>query len=159
MGCSGYRAMIRARVDEDLDEGDREALEAHLAGCPGCGREVQRVEEVREALVLSADEEPPGQELLERVKEALAASGATPQVVGETAGPAAGEVLAPEDLAALLRVPVEDVYAQLDELPAFEFAGRIRFRRAAIEAWMEEREDRWRRQALARAMRTRRGPA
>ena len=57
---------------------------------------------------------------------------------GTAAGPA--EVFDIEGLAAFLCVGVEDVRRCLDEIPCFEVAGKLRFRRSSVERWIEERE-------------------
>ena len=65
-----------------------------------------------------------------------------------------GPVLTVEDLARYLRVPVGDIYEQLEELPAFEFAGEVRFLRASIDDWIREREKRFRRQMVDSSLRS-----
>jgi len=65
-----------------------------------------------------------------------------------------GPVLTVEELARYLRVPVGDVYEQLEELPAFEFAGEVRFLRASIDNWIREREKRFRRQMVESSLRS-----
>lgn len=67
-----------------------------------------------------------------RVEEAIraAARGAAP----------VAEVFDIEGLAAFLRVGVEDVRRCLDEIPCFEVAGKLRFRRESIERWIDARE-------------------
>ncbi len=53
---------------------------------------------------------------------------------------ATAEVFDLEGLAAFLRVEVEDVRRCLDEIPCFEVAGKLRFRRESVERWIDERE-------------------
>ncbi|MBN1671512.1 MAG: hypothetical protein JXR37_10790 [Kiritimatiellae bacterium] len=52
----------------------------------------------------------------------------------------APEIMDMYDLAHYLKVGVEDVEQMLDQLPHFEFAGKIRFRKVRIEQWLSERE-------------------
>lgn len=65
-----------------------------------------------------------------------------------------GPVLTVEQLARYLQVPTGDIHEQLEELPAFEFAGEVRFLRASIDEWIHEREKRFRRQLLETSVRT-----
>ena len=48
-------------------------------------------------------------------------------------------ILTPREAAQFLRVDVQTLVANLAELPAFEFAGRIRFSRSALEQWVRQR--------------------
>lgn len=142
--CDRFRELVWAQTDEQA-EGEAEALAGHLETCAACRTEADGVAQVRGALAPGDDEETPGEEVLERVKSRL--------TLTQGSAASTAEVLTPEELAQLLRVPVEEVFENLGELPAFEFAGRVRFRRSAIEAWIEEQEERWRAQALAASVR------
>jgi excisionase family DNA binding protein len=52
----------------------------------------------------------------------------------------AGDViLTPAEAAALLRVDQQTLRDNLADLPAFEFAGHIRFSRRALEEWIRQR--------------------
>ena len=135
--CDRFRELAWALPDE-LSAEESEELSKHVEACAACRAEVDGVGAVRDALAPGAGEEAPGDEVLARVKTRLAAADPAP----------VADVLTPEELAQLFRVPVDDVYAHLDELPAFEFAGRVRFRRRAVEQWMDEQEQRWRRETL-----------
>lgn len=141
-GCDRFRELAWALPDE-LSAEESEALAAHVAACEACAAEADGVAAVRTGLAPAADEEPPGDELLARVKTRLARAAPAPTA----------DILTVEELAQLLRVSPDEVYEHLDELPAFEFAGRVRFRRRAIEQWIEEQEQRWRRQATNAAVR------
>jgi len=48
-------------------------------------------------------------------------------------------VLTPTEAAALLRVDERTLRDNLADLPAFEFAGHIRFSRRALEEWIRQR--------------------
>jgi len=49
-------------------------------------------------------------------------------------------VLDLEELAEFLRVTPETIGIYLDELPSFELGGKLLFRRASVEKWIERRE-------------------
>ena len=142
--CERFAELAWAPPSELTPEEEAEVA-AHRETCAACAAEINDVDILRDVLVGGDgdEEEPPGPELLERVKSRLAQAAPAPTA----------EVLTIEELAQLLRVPVDEVYAHLGELPAFEFAGRVRFRRAAVERWIEEQEERWRSQALTANLR------
>lgn len=52
------------------------------------------------------------------------------------------DVMTPAEVAAYLRVGPEELELELPGMPFFEFAGRLRIRRAALEEWVEGREKR-----------------
>lgn len=54
--------------------------------------------------------------------------------------PAAPEVMTPDELAGFLRVSPEELDEVIEEIPGFDVAGRLRFRRERVETWMAERE-------------------
>lgn len=45
-----------------------------------------------------------------------------------------------EEVADYLRSSVDEVEAYLGRIPCFEFAGRLRFRKEAVDTWIERRE-------------------
>lgn len=138
--CERFREMAWAQADE-LTVDEQAAFDAHLTECVDCRSEVEGVAHVRDALAPAPDEAGPGLDVLDRVKRRLATA-------AEAAAPVA-EVLTPEEAAAFLQVTPEELYDNLDQLPAFEFAGRVRIRRRALEAWIEEKEQSFRQQSLA----------
>lgn len=142
--CDRFRELVWAHADE-LEPSEASALAAHLEACAACGAESEGVAGVRDALAPAPDEEGPGDDVLGRVQSRLSAA-------RESAVPGS-EVLTPEELAEMLQVSVDDIFENLDQLPAFEFAGRVRFRRRAIEAWLQEQEQRWRTQSLSMSVR------
>ena len=75
----------------------------------------------------------PSSELLLRTREAVA------DVMGASGSTGADDaVMTPAEVAAFLRVDVQAVMANLAALPAFEFAGHVRFSRSAMERWIRE---------------------
>jgi hypothetical protein len=56
MTCSEARAMLSAAVDDALGAGERESLDAHLAACADCRRELQQL---RDTVALLRAVEPP----------------------------------------------------------------------------------------------------
>ena len=52
----------------------------------------------------------------------------------------ASEIMTPSELAAWLKIPLEALDECIEQIPCFELAGQIRFRRARVEQWLAERE-------------------
>lgn len=75
----------------------------------------------------------------------------------EVRGTAMPEVLTMEEVARILRVEMDDLALILDELPAFEFAGRLRVRTVRLMQWIEHRERTWVHTAAARITGSMRG--
>ena len=75
-----------------------------------------------------------------RVLATVHAAAARP---GDPARPGAWpDVMTPAEVAAYLRVTPEELELELPRMPFFEFAGRLRIRRAALEEWVGGREKR-----------------
>jgi len=66
-----------------------------------------------------------------------------------------GTGVADYGLVKLIGLGTKSVADQIDDLPAFEFAGQLRFRKEALDRWMEERERLRRGEILARTFRRR----
>ena len=57
--CEGQREAIGALVDGELEGAERAALEAHLAGCNGCRRELEELRGLAAAFAALTPVEPP----------------------------------------------------------------------------------------------------
>ncbi len=86
-----------------------------------------------------------------RIRAALDA-----ELRGAREAEAFGPVLTVEELALYLQVDSEHVYEQLEQLPAFEFAGEVRFLRTSIDEWIRGREKQFRRQTIESSLRSER---
>lgn len=137
MDCAVWRAGVWD--PESRDDRWTAGWDAHRSSCASCACEEHEALQIRSALGEGPGEETPGTELMDRVWTRLV----------DQPPEAQSDLMTLEELARWLQVPVDDVYAHLDQLPAFEFAGRVRFRRSAIESWIEERERQWRMQSAA----------
>jgi len=49
-------------------------------------------------------------------------------------------IMTMDELAAYLRVDASDVEEYLGDIPCFEFAGKLRFRKDAVDRWIEKKE-------------------
>jgi hypothetical protein len=70
-------------------------------------------------------------------------------LAAETRTGVAPEVMTLDEVAAFLRVSTDDLAELVEELPAFEVAGRVRVRRARLLDWLERREHSYARNQLA----------
>ena len=111
-------------------------------------REIAQAETLSQTLdALAVLPMPVGCEL--RIRAALDA-----ELGGARGSEPFGPVLTVEELARYLQVTPERIYEQLAELPAFEFAGEVRFLRTSIDEWIQERQKRFRRQVLESSVRS-----
>ncbi|MFH1706326.1 MAG: helix-turn-helix domain-containing protein [Planctomycetota bacterium] len=134
MDCAACREQLSAFQAGDLDAGERRAVETYLAGCAACRSEQASYGRL-DTLVTSLPRRAPAADTVTTILNAAAAAAPVPARKTEF-----GPVLNLDDLAEYLRVPRTTVEECLDELPAFEFGGRLLFRRASIDAWIAERE-------------------
>ncbi len=65
---------------------------------------------------------------------------ATHAELERSGGPHPKSIMTMEEAAAYLRVNVTDVEAYLGDIPCFEFAGKLRFRKEAVDSWIQRRE-------------------
>lgn len=49
-------------------------------------------------------------------------------------------IMTMDEVAAYLRVDASDVEEYLGDIPCFEFAGKLRFRKDAVDRWIERKE-------------------
>jgi len=117
-------------ADGELRSSRLREVEAHVAGCEDCRSRLASVQEADGMLSRVRPSGPP-----DSVK--LAAR----RKISEAARPASTpQVLALNEVAALLHITMEELDEIAGELPAFEVAGRIRVRRAKLLAWIAARE-------------------
>lgn len=132
MRCDEIRARFDAELDGSLAGAGRRDLQRHLRGCGACREELRRLRAALD-LLRTTSRVAPAPALAQWVAEAVRRE-------AHEAPPAAHEVFDIEELAAYLRVEVGDIHRSLDELPYFEVAGKLRFRRASIDRWIEAKE-------------------
>lgn len=129
-------------VYNEIDSESLSKIENHLQNCDKC-KSIR--DELLETMDLFNDfdqesgfEIPPmgiEKRISNELKESkIKKSDQTPELV--TPG-LIKEIMTPCDLAQYLRVPIDNVYELLSELPHFNFAGSIRFRKSSIDRWLE----------------------
>ena len=60
MSCQGYKELMMGYLDDELDEGQSKALEAHLAGCKECSGELEefrKLKQITEGVTLAEPED------------------------------------------------------------------------------------------------------
>ena len=120
-------------------------VQEHVRQCPNCQTRLAALATVDDALRKLPHIGPPEQAVL-NVRRALSRGIRAREP----------EVMTLQEVADFLRVSLEDLYETVDQLPAFEMAGRILVRRAKLVEWIEKREQAYVRQTvqgeLARAL-------
>ncbi len=130
MNCDVTYEELAALAAGDLPA-DREAeVLLHLPDCPRCRNRMEAVRRADAALKALPPCEPP-------VRAVLAARRALAGVVRQ---PAPAEVMTLEEVGEFLRLTPDQLDQVAEELPAFELAGQVRIRRAALLEWVQQRE-------------------
>lgn len=136
--CDTAEGLLSLLETGELEGARAAELREHLGACAGC-RAVEAGYRALSAVCAAGDDE--GGLDAGRAEEILDAVMAELDAPGADAAPAApGEIMTLEEVAGFLRVGLGELERELDDLPTFEFAGRLRIRRAALLAWIEERE-------------------
>ena len=129
---------LAALADGQLS-GDAElAARRHIESCPRCCGVLQGHRRL-DGLLAALPVHQPGREVLDRVRR---------QVLPRTPAEA---ILTLEEVAALLRLDEEAMALIVDDLPAFELAGRIRVRRDRLDEWIDARQRQYADRAAAAA--------
>lgn len=129
MDCKQFRDNLSVYCAGDLDETNRSAAQSHLDRCLSCAKEYRRFNNLLHAMQ-DLDDPQPSESSRFEILQVL-----SPQVIQ----PAIPEILGVEDLLEYLGVTSEELDQEINNLPAFEFAGRLRFKKSHIDAWIEER--------------------
>jgi hypothetical protein len=123
---------LRPFFDGELEPEAAGSFRRHLEACETCRTSLKALEDLREGLLASQN-----RALSEEAELRMRAFLHREIQLGK----AFGEILDMEDVSRLLNIPVSEVAALLDQLPHFEIAGRLRFRKEAIMKWIDEREE------------------
>ena len=134
MNCDTCRDQLSEFDAGELSRGAHEEVERHVASCGEC-RDLLRAMRHATALARRLPDEAPARSRCVRI---LA------QVSGLlSAGlPDAPEVMTPEELARFLKVPPGALDDWVEDIPAFEVAGQLRFRKSRVLEWIEANERR-----------------
>ncbi len=122
--------LLLAFLDGELSAEAEADLARHLADCVACRQTLASLRQSESGLSALAAAAPASESLAQvqrRVRQELG-------MVRER------EILTIEEAADFLRLQPDELAAVLDDLPWFELAGQIRFRREALVDWVRERE-------------------
>lgn len=136
--CPDITAQLSNYAAGELDAAAAKAVTAHLARCPDCAADLDRLRRAEFALRRALGAAIPCDVDL-RVRATLADE--TRRVESET-------LMTLEEAARFLRLDPSRMDDVLDDLPALEVAGEIRIRRRALLAWIRGKERQFERQRL-----------
>lgn len=132
--------LLLAFLDGELSAEAAAELACHLAACAACRQTLVSLHQSESGLNALAAATPASDSLAQiqrRVRQELG-------MVRER------EILTIEEAAGFLRLQPDELATVLDDLPWFELAGQIRFRREALVDWARERERECRRERCCR---------
>jgi anti-sigma factor RsiW len=113
-------------LDGELTADEASHLEAHRRVCPACRRRLARLQQADQALRLETSRDLPAAALA----RCFPVRAVSPRP----------EIMDLPEVAQYLRLSLDDLDQVLDQVPTFEIAGQVRVRRAALNAWIEQRE-------------------
>jgi hypothetical protein len=140
MNCPNNPEVWPEYLDGELQPEEAESLRRHLAACPACQRLVAGIQRADAELAGLSHGSLSAVSLLEvqqRIRQDLGMAERR-------------EILTLEEAADFLRVEPDELAGLLDDLPWFELAGRIRFRRQSLLDWVRKRERECTRERLGR---------
>ena len=167
MKCTETQDYIVAYLDGEVAQEVRAEIDLHLEACAECRTEAEELRSVS-ALARSRPSLEPSPSWEAALDRKLAGAkwrqltdeiAALRREVGEVRtaltgltalpgdrkhpDPAMGDgpLMTVEEVAAYLRLPEEQVYTILDQLPYIEINYEVRFRRASIDKWLARREN------------------
>ncbi|MHC4717898.1 MAG: zf-HC2 domain-containing protein [Planctomycetota bacterium] len=129
MSCDVTYEELAALTAGDLDTDRARVVREHLGDCDRCRRRLAALDRADEVLGSLRPAGPAPSAIL-----------AARRAIAEELRPAADQILTLAEAAAFLRIDEEDLGEILDELPAFELAGRVRIRRSRLIEWIAQRE-------------------
>lgn len=132
MTCQEAREGFSALLDHEAAAEEIVRLREHLLSCDGCRRDF--------ALTACLDAEMmrlpvPGvpASLWERLERDLPPAVSARDLADR-------EILTPEEAAAYLRITPEELEAEGESPPCFRAGGHVRYRKRALDAWIERQE-------------------
>jgi hypothetical protein len=131
--CDTFCELLPEFLEGALDAEAASDVATHLAECPECRGELRFVRDLT-AAARSLPQLRPDDTVALRMLEGIRRTELPAR------RQAFGPVLDLEDLAAYLRLDVEDLDPYLADIPSFELGGKLLFRRQTVEEWVRNRE-------------------
>jgi excisionase family DNA binding protein len=161
MNCSEILEHLVAYLDGELPSDRSSEVEAHLGSCGACRGEAEEMRSLSALARSQAPLEPSptwdlalGRKLdalkwwrlneeVTDLRQTVAEMRAAIRDLQDAARPQAEEpLMTVDEVAAYLRMPREQIYSTLDELPYVEMSYELRFRKSSIDEWLERHEHR-----------------
>ncbi len=133
MNCDTCGEWLDEYLEASLSAEVRAEVDQHLVSCSVCREELESCRRLKENLA-KVPRHTPGAEVCMRVSKVIHAEAPNPRRTDF------GPVLDFDELAEYLRVDKTVLGQYLAEIPCFELGGRLLFRKAKVEAWIEKRE-------------------
>jgi len=133
MDCPQCQRLLTAYVDDEIEKGERDRVEAHLARCADCRHQHARVTETLRLAAAWFPEDKFGRQAL-----ALQQQLSRLEVLLLRCQPPA--VMTEHDVMAYLAIGEAELCLVLSELPRIDIAGECRFLRSSIDAWLRDQE-------------------
>jgi hypothetical protein len=130
---------LAALAAGDLDPARADEVIAHAAACERCSRRLAALRRADGVLASLPRLAPPAPAVLAAGRALAEATCGGPQP----------EIMTLDETAAFLRISADELGEIIEELPAFELAGRIRVRRSRLIEWIARREAAYARDAAA----------
>lgn len=122
MRCGDVKKVLLSYIYDESSSTSKEKVEKHLVECRQCKDELREIMETKEICEYWL-EQPINKQLLQNTFFKIKP-----------------EILTPKELAVYLRIPVNVVIANLENVPHFKIGKSIRFRREMILEWIEQIE-------------------
>lgn len=130
MDCDVTYEQLAALAAGDLSDVVADQISGHVETCRQCRDRLTALARA-DAVLAGLRPERPSAEAVVSVRRGLAEA-------IRSAEPA--EIMTLDEVAEFLRVTPEQLGEVIEELPGFELAGQVRFRRTRLIEWVEQRE-------------------
>lgn len=156
MRCRDVREELVAYIDEELSPMGMRAIEAHLAQCHECTAEYKRMKQTIEWTRQVEKIEPQAgwwEKLQEQIRveeskldliaevRALHESIARIEARIDKQAASVKEVMTLAEVAAYLQVNADTVWDLLNEIPHFQVAYELRFKKSSVDEWIRMKEN------------------
>jgi len=130
MACDEKYDELASFAAGEADAERARLLGEHAARCQQCSSRLEALRRADAGLRMLRRTEPSARALLDTRR----------RLSQEIRGGEIPEIMTLDDVAEFLRIGPEEIEEVVEELPAFELAGRIRVRRERLIEWIEQRE-------------------
>ena len=156
MTCNDVREELVAYIDGELSPMGKRAIDAHLAECQQCTTERENLKQVTDWTHQSNSVEPQ-QGWWEKLQAHVHLDGMKPDLAVEmrslresvarletrldAQATLCREIMTLEELAAYLQVETDTVWNLINEIPHFQVAYELRFKKSSVDEWIRLKEN------------------